>query len=75
MALLEHAEAVVAHVVSVIDESERLLLTNRIFLDRLEDVGVISAADAISLGWTGPTLARIRRRLRRTKIASLHEVR
>ena len=52
----EHAEAVIAHVATVIDESERLLLTNRIFLDRLEDVGVMSAADAISLGWTGPTL-------------------
>lgn len=52
----EHAEAAIAHVATVIDESERLLVTNRIFLDRLEDVGVISGADAISLGWTGPTL-------------------
>ncbi len=52
----EHAEAVVTHVASVVDESERLLLTNRIFLDRLEAVGVMVAADAVSLGWTGPTL-------------------
>jgi NADH-quinone oxidoreductase subunit D len=52
----EHAEAVTKHVATVIDESERLLLTNRIFLDRLEDVGVMSAKDAVSLGWTGPTL-------------------
>jgi NADH-quinone oxidoreductase subunit D len=52
----EHTEAVVAYVVTIIDESERLLVKNRIFMDRLENVGVISAADAISLGWTGPTL-------------------
>jgi len=52
----EHSEAVVTHVASVIDESERLLITNRIFLDRLENVGIMPAADAISLGWTGPTL-------------------
>jgi NADH-quinone oxidoreductase subunit D len=31
-------------------------MTNRIFLDRLENVGVISQEDAISLGWTGPCL-------------------
>ena len=53
---IEHSQAVVTHVVSVIGEAERLLLTNRIFLDRLENVGVMSAADAVSLGWTGPTL-------------------
>jgi len=52
----EHADAVTQHVASVVDESERLLLTNRIFLDRLEDVGVMAAKDAISLGWTGPAL-------------------
>ncbi len=52
----EHADAVIKHVASVVDESERLLLTNRIFLDRLENVGVMTAKDAISLGWTGPTL-------------------
>jgi NADH-quinone oxidoreductase subunit D len=52
----EHSDAVVGHVLNVLGESERLLLTNRIFLDRLEGVGVMSAEDAISLGWTGPTL-------------------
>jgi NADH-quinone oxidoreductase subunit D len=41
---------------SVLGEAERLLLGNRIFLDRLEKVGVMSADDAISLGWTGPCL-------------------
>ncbi len=40
----------------MVDECEKLLLGNRIFLDRLEGVGVISQPDAISLGWTGPCL-------------------
>ena len=52
----EHARAVVAQVLTIVAEVERLLYTNRIFLDRLEGVGIISAADAISLGWTGPCL-------------------
>jgi NADH-quinone oxidoreductase subunit D len=52
----EHTRAVVKHILSIVDEVERLLLGNRIFLDRLENVGVISAEDAISLGWTGPCL-------------------
>jgi NADH-quinone oxidoreductase subunit D len=52
----EHARAVSKHVLSVMDEVQRLLCGNRIFLDRLQDVGVISAEDAVSLGWTGPTL-------------------
>ena len=54
--LKENARAVVKHILSVVDECEKLLLGNRIFLDRLEGVGVISQADAISLGWTGPCL-------------------
>lgn len=52
----EHTRAVMAHIPKILDEVERLLLTNRIFLDRLENVGVMSAEDAISLGWTGPCL-------------------
>src|SRR5690606_10440352 len=52
----ENALAVVKHILSIVEEVERLLLGNRIFLDRLEGVGVISAEDAISLGWTGPCL-------------------
>ncbi len=43
-------------VLSVAAESEKLLLKNRIFLDRLENVGRISKADAVELGWTGPCL-------------------
>lgn len=52
----EHTEVVVPEVMKVIDEVERLLLGNRLFLDRLQDVGVMAANDAVSLGWTGPAL-------------------
>jgi len=50
------AKAVTTHILEIIEEVERLLLGNRIFLDRLEGVGAISQEDAISLGWTGPCL-------------------
>jgi NADH-quinone oxidoreductase subunit D len=43
-------------VTKLIADGEKLLLKNRIFLDRLENVGSISKEDAIALGWTGPTL-------------------
>jgi len=38
------------------DECERLINTNRIFVERLDSVGVISAEDAIQIGFTGPNL-------------------
>ena len=37
-------------------ECEKLLNTNRIFIDRLEGIGVISGEDALDLGVTGPSL-------------------
>lgn len=37
-------------------ECEKLLNTNRIFIERLENIGVISAEDALDLGLTGPSL-------------------
>jgi NADH-quinone oxidoreductase subunit D len=52
----ETTRATVTHVLSVVEECEKLLLGNRIFLDRLQDIGIISGEDAISLGWTGPCL-------------------
>jgi NADH-quinone oxidoreductase subunit D len=52
----ENARAVSKQILHIIEEVERLLLGNRIFLDRLEGVGIMSQADAISLGWTGPCL-------------------
>lgn len=39
-----------------VDEAERLLNSNRIFIERLEGVGVISAEDAVNIGLTGPSL-------------------
>jgi len=39
-----------------IDETETLLSRNRIFVDRTQGVGVISRADAIDYGLTGPNL-------------------
>ena len=41
---------------TVIDESDKLLTRNRIFVDRMDGTGVISAEDAISFGITGPFL-------------------
>jgi len=48
--------ATVPRILAIIAESEALLLRNRIFMDRLQGVGIISAKDALSLGWTGPCL-------------------
>jgi NADH-quinone oxidoreductase subunit D len=52
----ENSRVVVQQVLNAVDEAERLLLTNRIFLDRTEGVGRVTAEEAISLGWTGPCL-------------------
>jgi NADH-quinone oxidoreductase subunit D len=38
------------------DESEKLLTRNRIFVDRTRDIGVISRADAVDYGLSGPNL-------------------
>lgn len=48
--------ATLPRVWGLVAEGDKLLQKNRIFLDRLEGVGKMSAADAIALGWTGPTL-------------------
>ncbi len=39
-----------------LDECEKLLNTNRIFVERLDGIGIISSSDAIDLGMTGPSL-------------------
>jgi len=39
-----------------IEEVEKLINTNRIFVDRMDGVGVISKEDAIQIGFTGPNL-------------------
>ena len=43
-------------VVKVIDECDTLLTRNRIWVDRIQGVGVLSAEDAKKLGVTGPCL-------------------
>jgi NADH-quinone oxidoreductase subunit D len=48
--------ASLAQIVHLVEEGEKMLLKNRIFLDRLENVGSISGPDAVGLGWTGPCL-------------------
>ncbi len=52
----EMVRAVLPRIMAIVGEAEALLLQNRIFIDRLQGVGKISAADAIALGWTGPCL-------------------
>ncbi len=39
-----------------LSECEKLLNTNRIFIERLDGVGVISKEDALDYGYTGPNL-------------------
>lgn len=48
--------ATLPRVIGLIEEGEKMLLANRIFIDRLENVGVISGKDALALSWTGPCL-------------------
>jgi NADH-quinone oxidoreductase subunit D len=55
-ALKEMCRNSIKAVLALVEEGEGMLLKNRIFLDRLEGIGVISGADAIALSWTGPCL-------------------
>lgn len=52
----EHVRAKLVKIRGYIVDIRKLVERNRIFLDRMEGVGIISAADAISYGITGPTL-------------------
>jgi NADH-quinone oxidoreductase subunit D len=52
----EMCRGALPRVVALVEEGEKLLLKNRIFLDRVQGVGAISQADAIALSWTGPCL-------------------
>ncbi|VVM05056.1 NADH-quinone oxidoreductase subunit D [Methylacidimicrobium cyclopophantes] len=53
---VERAQAFVEQFGEKIDELDKLLCRNRIFVDRTKDVGVISPDDAIDYGLTGPNL-------------------
>ncbi|MGH7270781.1 MAG: NADH-quinone oxidoreductase subunit D, partial [Polyangiaceae bacterium] len=48
--------AALPKILALVEEGEKMLLKNRIFIDRLENVGSISGAEAVGLGWTGPCL-------------------
>jgi NADH-quinone oxidoreductase subunit D len=52
----EMVQLALPRILAIVEEGEKMLLKNRIFIDRLEGVGVISGADALSLSWTGPCL-------------------
>lgn len=52
----ENVLAVLPKVDEVLLETEALLLKNRIFLDRMQGIGKLSADRAIALGVTGPML-------------------
>ncbi len=43
-------------ILEIVTEVDKLMTRNRIFMDRMQDVAVISAEEAISYGWTGPCL-------------------
>ena len=54
--LKELLHVALPEILRLVEEGEGMLLKNRIFIDRLENVGIISGADAMGLGWTGPCL-------------------
>lgn len=53
---LERLEKALVMTEKEIKEVDKLLTRNRIFIDRVKDVGVISKEDAWSMGFTGPVL-------------------
>ena len=55
-ALKELCRNALPAVLGLVEEGEGMLLKNRIFLDRLENIGKISQEDAIALSWSGPCL-------------------
>ena len=55
-AFKEMVRTLVPRVLDALGEGERMLVGNRIFIDRLQNIGTISGADAKGLGWTGPSL-------------------
>ena len=52
----EKVDAFCDQFLPILEETLKLLTRNKIFMDRTVDVGVISKADAISYGLTGPNL-------------------
>jgi NADH-quinone oxidoreductase subunit D len=52
----ERVEATFRDVRRILGDCDRLLARNRIFLERMDGIGIMAAADAISYGVTGPLL-------------------
>lgn len=53
---LEELRAFVDQFPSKVEEVEKLLTTNRIWVERTKDLGVVTPADAVAWGLTGPNL-------------------
>jgi NADH-quinone oxidoreductase subunit D/NADH-quinone oxidoreductase subunit C/D len=49
-------QEVLIKIEKAVQEVRGLIEKNKIFIDRTKDIAVVSAADAISWGWTGPCL-------------------
>ncbi len=52
----ERLRTTLAKVHETIGETEKLIVKNRIFRDRMDGIAAFSAEDAIAYGWTGPCL-------------------
>jgi NADH:ubiquinone oxidoreductase subunit D len=52
----EHAWKIINRLPKYVDDVEKLVLRNRIFIERTEGIGVISREDALNYGYTGPCL-------------------
>jgi len=52
----ERVRYLLDYIPKYIDDVEKLISTNKIFRDRTEGVGRISAEEAVAWGWTGPCL-------------------
>jgi NADH-quinone oxidoreductase subunit C/D len=53
---LDHCKRLLEFIPPVIDDVEKLVDRNRIWLDRAVGVAAISGEDAVNWGWTGPCL-------------------
>ncbi len=53
---IDQLKKFLGEVVVAVDELDRMLTRNKIFIDRTKDIGTISRADAIDYGFSGPNL-------------------
>jgi NADH-quinone oxidoreductase subunit C/D len=52
----EQVRFLLGYIPKFIDDVDRLVSSNKIFRDRTEGIGALSAQDAVAWGWTGPCL-------------------